>query len=83
LNGFFSELLFMQELTLAELNEVSGADMATAVSYGTGLAASVLCGAALGPAGMAVAAAVYTASYGITTYLNRPPQPRSQDNVGN
>lgn len=74
----------MQELTLSELNEVSGSDMATAVSYGTGLAVSIGVGAPLGPVGVVVGAIVYSAAYGITTWLNRPPpQPRTQDGVAN
>lgn len=59
----------MRELSSNEVEAISGGDNAAAISYGTGLAGSALIGASLGPVGVAVAAATFTASFAITYYF--------------
>lgn len=57
----------MRELNVQEIDAVNGGDLATGVSYGGGLVTSAVIGFfSPVPGGLAIAAATYTVSYGIT-----------------
>jgi hypothetical protein len=65
------QIQHMEELSINEINAVAGGDLPTIVAFGTGLAASVAIGTALGPPGMAVASIGFTASFFGTALFQR------------